>query len=202
MMTSVLTFVRNLPNTFIPIFVAVDIFALLPLFMAYTAGLPQKKTERVIRLSILTALLVSSGFLAVGEAIFTLLGITVDDFKIAGGLLLLVIAILEVVRSEERRGRVTDEGVGVVPIGVPLIVGPAVLTTLLVLMEHYGVGLTVTALLLNLLVVWIFFKNSALITRRLGKNGMMALSKLMAILLASIAVMMIRIGIENTVRLR
>jgi len=201
MMTSALSYITDLPNTFIPIFVAVDVFALLPLFMGYTAGLPQKKTERVIRLSILTALLVSVGFVAVGEVIFTLLGITVDDFKIAGGLLLLVIAILEVVRGENRGRRVMDESVGVVPIGVPLIVGPAVLTTLLVLMEHYGVGLTVTALLLNLLIVWIFFRNSTRITRWLGKNGMMALSKLMAILLASIAVMMIRIGIENTIRM-
>ncbi len=202
MMTSIMSYIKNLPNTFIPIFVAVDIFALLPLFMAYTAGLPQKKTERVINLSLLTAFLVSMGFVAVGEVIFRLLGITVDDFKIAGGLLLLVIAILEVVRSDYKRKRVVDEGVGVVPIGVPLIVGPAVLTSLLVLIEHYGVGLTVSALLLNLIIVWLFFRNSIIITRYLGKNGMMALSKLMAILLASIAVMMIRIGIENTIRMR
>ncbi len=201
-MDSLLSYVEDLPNTFIPIFVAVDIFALLPLFMAYTAGLPQEKTRKVINLSILTALLVSGGFVAVGELIFTLLGITVDDFKIAGGLLLLVIAILEIVRPDDHRKRRLDEGVGVVPLGVPLIVGPAVLTTLLVLIEHYGIGPTLTALLLNLLIVWFFFRNASLVARRLGKNGLMALSKLMAILLASIAVMMIRIGIENTIRMR
>ncbi|MBI4710757.1 MAG: MarC family protein [Nitrospirae bacterium] len=188
-----------LPITFIPIFVAIDIFAVLPIFISVTGELRDTEKKTIIRHSIITALLVSIAFVAVGEVVFRILGITVADFKIAGGLVLLVIAVLDLLRFGAERRKVED-AVGVVPIGVPLIVGPAVLTTLLVLIDHYGIIPTVISLVLNLLIVWFSFVKAEAITRIIGKNGIVAISKVMAILLASIAVMMIRIGIENLIK--
>lgn len=188
---------RTFPNTFIPLFVAIDIFWLLPIFSSLTAEMARERRRRVIRQSVTTALGVSIAFAAVGELIFTQLGISVNDFKVAGGLLLLVLAILDLTSSEYKEKLVSSETVGVVPIGVPLIVGPAVLTTLLVLAEHYGLLVTVLSLILNLVVVFLAFSGARSIIRFLGTGGIGALSKIMAILLASIAVMMIRLGIEG-----
>jgi multiple antibiotic resistance protein len=190
---------RILPNTFIPLFVATNIFMLLPIFISLTKEMSLQKRRVVIRDSILTAFIVSSLFFALGEVIFKIIGITADDFKIAGGLLLLIIAILDITRHIEEKLK-PDIKLGVVPIGVPLIVGPAVLTNILLLVDHYGIVPTVIALVLNLVIVWISLINAERITRLVGKGGILGIAKVMALLLASIAIMMIRIGVENIIK--
>jgi multiple antibiotic resistance protein len=185
--------------TFIPIFVAMDVFAVLPIFISVTSETAEDQKKIIVKHSIITALAVSLAFVAVGEAVFRILGITVDDFKIAGGLVLLVIAVLDLLRYGGERRKIEDT-IGVVPIGVPLIVGPAVLTTLIVLIDHYGVTPTIISLIMNLIIVWASFVKAEVIIKLIGKNGIIALSKVMAILLASIAVMMIRLGITNLVK--
>ncbi len=189
-------FLRALPNTFIPLFVAIDLFWLLPLFMGLTAEATDAQRRTVIRQSVLTALAVSLVFVAVGEFIFRVIGITADDFKVAGGLVLLVLAITDIMGGQEKT-RGSQEALGVVPLGVPLIVGPAVLATILILTEHHGVLPTVAGLLLNLALVWGALLCASRIIRALGMKGVMALSKIMAILLSAIAIMMIRLGIEG-----
>lgn len=191
--------IKILPNTFIPLFVAIDVFAVLPVFFALTSDIPKKQRKSIIRDSILTALIVSLIFVALGEAIFNILGITSDDFKIAGGLVLLIFAIFEIIRHDEERRKPVGR-VGVVPIGVPLIAGPAVLTTLLVLEDHYGIIPTIISLILNFFIVWISFINADRIINFFGKGGIIGISKVMALLLASIAIMMIRLGIVNIIK--
>ncbi len=188
-----------LPNTFIPLFVAINIFMLLPVFISLTKEMAKLKKKVVIRDSILTAIIVSFLFMALGELIFRILGITTDDFKIAGGIVLLVFAVRDLVHSGEERMK-PDIKVGVVPIGVPLIVGPAVLTNILLLADHYGVIPTLVALVLNLFIVWITLINAERIINVVGKGGIIGIAKVMALLLASIAIMMIRIGVVNTIR--
>ena len=191
--------IRILPNTFIPLFVATNIFMLLPIFISLTREMAKLKKKVVIRDSILTAIIVSFLFIALGELIFRILGITPDDFKIAGGIVLLVFAVRDLVHSGEERMK-PDIKVGVVPIGVPLIVGPAVLTNILLLADHYGVIPTLVALVLNLFIVWITLINAERIINVVGKGGIIGIAKVMALLLASIAIMMIRIGVVNTIR--
>lgn len=193
--------VQEFLEVFIPVFVAIDPFALLPLFISYTKGFTPQALQRTIRLSLMVAFGVSVSFMLIGELIFSILGITINDFKVAGGLLLLVIAILDLVGQTEgkRRFRPTTT-VGVVPIGIPMIVGPALLTTLIMLMEHYGFTMTLLGLVVNIFVLWVLLVMSQSVVRKAGKEGIMALSKLMSILLASIAVMMIRLGILGLLR--
>lgn len=182
---------------FIPIFVAVDIFAIVPIFVSMTEGMSQQKKLTVERESVITALAVGLSFIAVGEGIFKILNITENDFKIAGGLILLIFAVLDLMgytKVREQAGKL-----GVVPLGVPLIVGPAVLATILVLVDHYGIVPTVVSFIVNLIIVWLSFRASSKILTLLGRGGIMAISKIMALLLASIAVMLIRIGVENII---
>ena len=193
-----LEILKALPNTFIPLFVAMDIFAVLPIFISITNDMTDSRKSTVISQSILTALVVSMVFVALGEAVFRILGITINDFKIAGGLILLVIAILDMIRYSEDR-RKPHETIGVVPIGVPLIVGPAVLTTIIVLIGNYGLIPTIISLILNLLIVWVSFIKAQKIIKMFGRNGIIAMSKVMALLLAAIAVMMIRLGLEGII---
>jgi multiple antibiotic resistance protein len=190
---------KILPNTFIPLFVATNIFMLLPIFISITKEMTKVKRKVVVRDSILTAIIVSFLFIALGELIFRILGITTDDFKIAGGTVLLVFAVRDLVHSGEERIK-PDIKVGVVPIGVPLIVGPAVLTNILLLVNLYGIVPTVISLILNLLIVWISLINAEGIIRIVGRGGIIGIAKVMALLLASIAIMMIRIGVVNIIQ--
>jgi multiple antibiotic resistance protein len=190
---------RTLPNTFIPLFVAIDVAALLPIFLSLTANMSENEVRSVIRQSTFTALVVSLTFVAVGEAVFRIIGITVDDFKIAGGLILLVLAVLELMKEREEAD-ISRGTLGVVPIGVPLIAGPAVITTLIVLVDHYGIVPTVISLIINLAIVWFAFTRAQKIIEIVGRKGIAAISKVIALLLAAIAVMFIRLGIENLVK--
>ncbi len=190
-------FLHALPNTFIPIFVAMDPFIIVPVFVSLTEGISAKSRDHVVNTSAVTALTVSLIFTMGGSALFRVMGITVFDFKVAGGLVLLVIAILDLVSTGAKAATRNSEHAGVVPIGVPLIVGPAVLTTIIVLMDNQGLVLTVTSLVLNILIVWIAMKSAKAIVRFMGINSMKAISKIMAIMLASLAVMMIRLGIAG-----
>ena len=190
---------KILPNTFIPLFVATNIFMLLPIFISITKEMTKVKRKVVVRDSILTAIIVSFLFIALGELIFRILGITTDDFKIAGGTVLLVFAVRDLVHSGEERIK-PDIKVGVVPIGVPLIVGPAVLTNILLLVNLYGIVPTIISLILNLLIIWISLINAERIISIVGRGGIIGIAKVMALLLASIAIMMIRIGVVNIIQ--
>jgi len=190
---------KILPNTFIPLFVAMNVFLLLPIFVNMTYGMSRQKQKEVVRDSIITALIVSLVFIALGKFIFDILGITPDDFKIAGGIVLLIFAIHDLTQSIEKKHRINGK-VGVVPIGVPLIVGPAVLTNILLLVDNYGVAPTLISLILNLFIVWLSLNNAEKILNYIGKGGITGIAKVMALLLAAIAIMMIRMGIENIIK--
>ncbi len=180
---------------FFPIFMAVNVIGVLPMFMNFTEGLDRPKINRIIVQSVVTATIVALIFLAVGKVILNLLGITVSDFMIAGGILLFIISLDDLISMERRWSQIDPESLGAVPLGVPLIVGPAVLTTILILVQEYGPLATVAALIVNMLLTGITFWLYAPIIRLLGKSGARTVSKLAALLLAAIAVMMVRKGI-------
>jgi multiple antibiotic resistance protein len=85
--------------------------------------------------------------------------------------------------------------VGIVPLGVPLIVGPAVLTTTIISVDTYGYIPTIISLIVNLVFAWLVFSRAALVIRVLGEGGAKGVGKVVSLLLAAIAVMMIRMGV-------
>lgn len=185
--------------TFIPLFVAIDILGLIPLFLSLTGGMTENARRALIRNATITAFAVALVFLLFGRTVFSFLGITVNDFRIGGGIVLLVLGVRDLLFSSED-SRVSGKEVGVVPIGIPLIIGPAVLTTIVILVDTYGYFPTAIALIINLLIVWIAFRQSKYIMRLLGEGGAKGFAKVSSLLLAAIAVMMIRVGITETIR--
>ncbi|HNX94795.1 MAG TPA: MarC family protein [Holophaga sp.] len=187
---------------FIPLFVAIDVLGLLPIFISMTQDMGETKRRRLISQATITALAVSVIFLFAGKAVFHLLGITVNDFRIGGGIVLLVLSVRDLIFPDEG-SRVTGESsadVGVVPIGIPLIIGPAVLTTIIILVDTHGYVPTIAALMANLAIVWIAFRKSPVIVRLMGASGAKGFAKVAALFLAAIAVMMIRLGVSESVK--
>ncbi|HSQ78007.1 MAG TPA: MarC family protein [Nitrospirota bacterium] len=177
----------------IPVMVALDAPGTLPLFVGMTEGLKKHERRTIVRQSILTAFLVTVGFVLVGRAIFKALGILVEDFMIAGGLILLIIAVNDVLRAGEKKMPRSAE-FGVVPLGTPLIAGPAMLTTALVLVGNLGYLPVIVALVVNLALAWIIFSQSERIIKLIGITGSRAFAKVVALILAAFAVKMMRTG--------
>ena len=184
--------------SFIPIFVAVDAIGTLPIFIGLTQELNPQQKKKVIIQSFWTALCLALGFLFLSKAVFKLLGVTVSDFMIAGGAILFCIAMMDLLAPGEPR-HLSPEQMGAVPIGTPLIVGPAVLTTSLALLGQYGFLVVGTSLFLNILLAALCFVWSDGLIKILGQNGTRALSKILSLLLAAIAVKMIRMGIVQLI---
>ena len=180
--------------SFIPLFVAIDVLGLVPIFLSLTGEMNPKQKKKLITDATLTALAVSLVFLFGGRMIFNFLGITENDFRVGGGIVLLVLAIVDLIFAGEEN-RTPQTSVGVVPIGIPLIIGPAVLTTLLIVVDAYGYLAAVIGLLANLFLVWLIFRNSNLIIRIMGEAGSKAFAKVAALFMAAIASMMIRVGL-------
>src|SRR6516225_7276386 len=178
---------------FIPVFVAIDPIGLVAIFMGLGTHASREERKRQAFLGIFTALCVAVGFIFLGKIIFAALGITVADFQVAGGLILLGLAGRELLNLAPASREATDD-FGVVPLGMPLIAGPALLTALLVLVDTVGLVFTVTALLVNLALVAIAFCNADLVARWMGRQGLRGVSKIVALLLAAIAVSLIRRG--------
>jgi multiple antibiotic resistance protein len=178
---------------FIPLFVAMDPVGLVPLFLGMTQGVERARRERIAGQALITAAVVAVGFMFLGRWTFRVLGISVGDFQIAGGLILLVLASRELLGSKPEE-MVLPEDFGIVPLGLPLIAGPAVLTTLLILMQSVGVGFSLVALLFNLGLVALAIHFADWLALKLSRAGMRAVSKIIAMLLAAIAVSMIRRG--------
>lgn len=181
---------------FIPIFVAVDAIGVLPIFVGLTSTLSKKKKANAIIYSVITALCLAIVFVFLGKWIFKILNITIGDFMIAGGLVLFAIAIIDIVNPGKRH-KVPASEVGAVPLGTPLIAGPAVLTTSLLVAGQYGVYMAALSILVNVALAGLIFYSSALIIKVLGERGTKVLSKIMHLLLAAIAIMLIRKGLEQ-----
>lgn len=185
--------------SFIPLFVAVDAVGNIPIFLSLVEHLSKTQRNKIVFDAVVTATAVAVVFMFMGTWIFSLLGITIPDFQIAGGALLFIIAARLLLPGAQKSALTNsyDKGMGVFPLGTPLITGPAVLATTLMMMNSFGALATLIALILNMFFVWFTLVRADIIIKVIGPSGVRAFSKIMYILLAAIAVMMIRHGVTG-----
>jgi multiple antibiotic resistance protein len=183
-------------ETFLPFFIAFDPVGLLPMYLSLTHRMEEGELRRVSAVAVVLALGICVGFGLFGNFLLAKLGISVADFQIAGGLLLIAISLYDSQHTDKRRRRPESSvQIAVVPIAMPLLVGPAALTTTLLSVKASGIPLTLLCIALNLAVVYIFLYYSKLVVKVIGKSGAMGVGKFFSILLCAIGVMFIRKGI-------
>jgi multiple antibiotic resistance protein len=180
----------------LPLFVAMDPIGLVPMFLALTEGMSRQERAEVATQATITAAVVSIAFVVLGQALLQALGVTVSDFQIAGGLILFMIAARDILG-------ITDSvsmkrlHLGVVPLGTPLIAGPATLTALLMIMKQQGILMTLLAFAVNLFLVWLAFRQCDRLVRLLGLRALQAFSKIVSLFLTAYAISMIRRGLQT-----
>ena len=188
-------FLRELMLTFLPLFVAMDAVGTLPILLNLTQDIKPRERTKAIRIALLTGLIMGLGFLFIGKGILLVLNIEPADFLVAGGLILIVLAIKDLTTGKMMETPSKNEMIAVVPIGTPLLVGPAVLTTLLLVIDQYHITIVLLAFILNLAIAWLVFSLANRLASFLGVGGLKGVSKFVSLLLAAIGVMMIRRGI-------
>jgi len=186
--------IKNLFACVLSIFISMNVLGILPIYISFTGNIGIKEKKKIINKALSLTFLITMGFVIIGRFIFLIIGIETYDFLIAGGLILVIIAVL-ILLDMAYKSPPEIKSIGVVPLATPLLAGPGLLTTSIVLVNIYGYFLTSVALIVNLVIAWIVLNFSSRVLSFLGKEGIRAISKIASLLLASLGVMMIRKGI-------
>ncbi len=186
--------------TFTAVLFVVDPFAAVPIFLAITAGdSPQKRREMAGRAA-LAAFLTLTVFALAGGLIFQIFGISLGAFQIAGGIMLLLMAV-DMMRATPSRTRSTDEeqresaekeDVAIVPMAVPMLSGPGAIATAMVLMKRAAWHVVPTAIVLasialTCLITWLVLRGAVRAQQFLKKTTLHVLERVMGLLLAAVA---------------
>ncbi|MBI2860730.1 MAG: MarC family protein [Chloroflexi bacterium] len=187
---------QSLVLTFVPLFIVIDALGNLPIMLALSEGITRRERIRLINIATITAVVVGLAFLFLGQLVLDIMGISVGAFAIAGGLVLLIVSIKYILTGQIVEGANREEMMAVVPIGTPLLVGPATVTTLLLLITQHQPPIVLIAFILNMFLAWTIFMAGNAIVHFLGQGGLRAVSSVFSLLLAAIAVSMILRGLS------
>ena len=201
---------KELLLIFTSVLFIVDPFAAVPTFLAMTARDSPAQRRAMARRGAWTCAVTLTVFALGGSLIFTLFGITLGAFKIAGGVLIGLNA-LEMVQARRSMQRETPveqaegtqkEDVGIIPLGVPMLAGPGAISTVMVLALGSRTTVSTAALYLSVAltayVSYVVLAAATAVEHRLGQTGMRILTRLMGLVLCAIAVQFIVDGIKMT----
>ena len=208
-------FVAGLAAAFLPLFVAINIPGILPIYIGMTETFSSRDRQRLLVRALAAAATLAIAMLFAGQLVFETLGITLDDLRVGGGLILLIIAITDLAFGEfkERRsGRPGKPGkrekdappppavdLPIVPLGIPLIIGPGAITTILVSEGQFGWATTLLSIASNMALVFVAFTFGPALLRLFGADTSKAIAKVASLFLAAISVAMIRSGVTGMI---
>ena len=190
---------------FIPIFVVIDPFASLPLFLTLTAGMNEKQRRSVAKTANIVAFIFLVVFALVGKFILDYLGISIDALMIAGGLLMLMSGFEMMREGDKPRSKKnrdtehmdSDGNIAVVPLGTPMLAGPGALSLAIVMTQSNPVSiwpLIILSIAATLFITTLIFFQASRIYSFIGETGSRALTRIMGLLVAAFAVQYILNG--------
>ena len=190
----------NFLRAIISLLIVVDPLGNIPIFIAITEGLSPDQRTRAFDIAVATGFSLLMVFAAVGNWVLKIFSIELYSFRIAGGALLLFIALDILIKTKYEASAYSAEETGAVPLGVPLLVGPGAITTVIILLESFGFAVALASVGLVAVTTWTILRFANPINRALGRVGSTVVSKIMAMLLAAIAVQYILEGITEYIR--
>ncbi len=204
-------------SAFAAIFAIVNPVGNLTFFVALTEGYSKEDKIKVIKKVIMVASITLLVFALAGNTIFTMFHTSIPAFRIAGGLLLFSIGFVMVqggrpgttLTEKDRSEALEKEMVGAVPLGVPMFAGPGSITTVMVFMAEASspdvdlvkIGIILLAVMATMAASYVLLMYSGRITKRMGRTGAAAFSRIMGLILAAIAVQIIIMGIFGVIDL-
>ncbi len=194
---SVAEFVANLAKAVIVLFIIVDPFGNIPIFIGLTQEMTTAQKRKVFNTACLVGFILLLVFAFTGLEIFNIFGVSIFSFEIAGGILLLIISIRILISGSNQKSPESPESLGAVPIAMPLLVGPGAITTTILNLQAYDVYVTAVSVLVVMAITWIMLRFMSGIHKVLGKTGSLVIARVMALLIAAIAVQYILFGVTH-----
>ena len=186
----------ELTRAIISLFIIVDPFGNIPVFVGLTKNMTEAQRKKTYNTAMLVAFVLLLVFAFTGQEILTIFGLSIYSFEVAGGILLLIIAV-RILISGFHESTESPESLGAVPIAMPLLVGPGAITTTILNLQAYGIAITILAVIIVLSVTWAILRNINGIYKVLGRTGSLVIARVMALIIAGIAVQYILAGITH-----
>jgi multiple antibiotic resistance protein len=196
-MSSFIDVLFNLAKAIIVLFIIVDPFGDIPIFMSLTEKMTDGQRRKVFNQATLIGVILLLIFAFAGQEIFALFGISIYSFEVAGGILLLIIAVRILISGSLHEIAESPESIGAVPIAMPLLVGPGAITTAILSLQDYGAIVTALAVLIVLGITWVILRYIGSVYKFLGKTGSLVIARVVALLIAAIAIQYMLTGIRN-----
>ncbi len=187
----------ELVKAIISLLIVVDPLGNIPIFISVTSSLPENRRIETFNVAVLTGFSLLTVFALLGEWVLNIFRIELYSFRIAGGILLLFIALELLLKASYEINLYSPEKAGAVPLGVPLLVGPGAITTVIIILKSYGVLTALLSVIAVAFTTWIILRFSLPLYKVLGEVGSTIISKIMAMLLAAIAVQYILEGVTE-----
>jgi len=201
-----LDYISALVKAVIALFIIVDPFGNIPIFVGLTENMTDDYRKKVYNTAIIVGLILLLVFSFTGTEILQLFGISLESFEVAGGILLLIISI-RILISGTREKVESPESVGAVPIAMPLLVGPGAITTTIITLQTYqniqpngaaiSISIAVLAAVIVLGLTWVILRYTNGLYKFLGKTGAMVIARVMALLISAIAIQYILDGVSH-----
>lgn len=190
-------FVLQVLRSTIALLVIVNPIGIVPIYIALTQKMESIKRTQLSKTVIVTSTALLFAFAIAGTLIFTIFGITLSSFMVAGGILLFIVAI-ELLTGGGWRfiGSGVSEETGVVPLAFPLLAGPGAITAVIISFESSGLIVTAFSILIAIGTTYVILKHADRLHRVLGKRGSLIVTRVFAILIAAIAVEYIVDGVR------
>ncbi|WP_328378571.1 MarC family protein [Streptomyces sp. NBC_01020] len=191
-------------SLFVTLFVIMDPPGITPIFLALTAGRPAKVQRRMAGQAVAVALGVITVFGLLGQQILDYLHVSVPALMIAGGLLLLLIALDLLTGKTDEPTQTKDVNVALVPLGMPLLAGPGAIVSVILAVQHASTAaqqVSVWAAIAAMhVVLWVTMRYSLLIIRVIKDGGVVLVTRLAGMMLSAIAVQQIINGITQVIK--
>jgi multiple antibiotic resistance protein len=186
-------------EAFVLLFAVIDAIGTVPIFTSLTDDYPDER-KRILRQAMLISTSILVVFTLFGWLIFDIFGITIDDFRIAGGIILFIVAVDHLRGGDIRAKGLQPSDVAAFPLATPLIAGPGAISTVIIISAPpYSPFLALVVVVSNAVLAFLILSSSNWVRKFLGLNGTNALSRITALLIAALAVSFILTGVTNVV---
>lgn len=183
-------------QAFFAIFGVMDPVGNIPVYLTLTEKMAADVALKLARRAVLRAAVILVVFVFLGNAVLGAFHISIESFRIAGGLVLVILGLQILFGLDpSERTPAAEQDISVVPLATPLIAGPGTITSTVILSKEYGYAVTLAAVAANLILSLILFQYAPLILKLLGKKGTMVFAKVMGLILVAIGVEFIRSAI-------
>ncbi len=182
------------------LFIIMDPLGNAPLFYAYTSKLSSSLRRKIITTSVIVASALLLFFGLVGQPFFEFFGVSLSDFRIAGGIILFIYGVMGILGKSEAERIEEPESLAIVPFATPLLAGPGAIATVIYTRYNWGLDVTLISIAVNTVLSLILLLLGERLLSLLGKHGSLLLVRLFSMILAAIAVSMIRQGVVEIVK--